>query len=68
MVFDLAHLAARSRGQDLPSIAQTPVFATVSRKGSFHGLMRCTTVLLYQNRWRQVYAMLIGYPRVSSNL
>jgi DNA invertase Pin-like site-specific DNA recombinase len=43
------------------------VYATNERKQSFHGFVGCKKLLLYQNQWRYLCAMLIGYARVSSN-
>ena len=42
-------------------------FATILRPTGFQGLWRCKTVLQYGFDWRYIYAMLIGYARVSTD-
>ena len=47
-------------------VAQTRVYARFVRP-SFPRIQSCRKVLLYAKHWRYIYAMRIGYARVSTN-
>jgi len=57
----------RAVGPSLSGVAQTNGFATNRRSLSFRGFRCCEKVLHYRFDWRYIYAMLIGYARVSTN-
>ena len=51
----------------MAGVAQRSDFATIPCLTSFQRLGRCETVLHYRFDWRYLYAMLIGYARVSTD-
>jgi DNA invertase Pin-like site-specific DNA recombinase len=51
----------------LSPVAQTSVYVAKIPERDLRGLACCKKLLLYQNHWRYLYAMLIGYARVSTD-
>ena len=46
---------------------ESVIYVAKSPQPYLRGLVRCKKLLLYQNHWRYLYAMLIGYARVSTD-